>query len=112
VVRSPHYLPHFPRAPAQPAESVPAVPRYPPKTQPGEVTTLAEKGRYIGHIVSTEDINIDVNKLKALQEWPTPKNKHEISFLSLCTYYRRFTSGFANIAKPLTKLTEQKQSFQ
>jgi hypothetical protein len=27
-------------------------------------------------------------------------------------YYRRVISGFANIAKPLTKLTEQKQSFQ
>jgi hypothetical protein len=27
-------------------------------------------------------------------------------------YYRRFAFGFANIAKPLTKLTEQKQSLQ
>jgi hypothetical protein len=32
--------------------------------------------------------------------------------VGLCTYYRRFISGFANIAKPLTKLTEQKQAFQ
>jgi hypothetical protein len=51
-------------------------------------------------------------KLKAMQEWPTPKNKHEIrSFLGLCTYYRRFISGFTDIAKPLTKVTEQKESF-
>jgi hypothetical protein len=42
-----------------------------------------------------------------------PKNKHEIrSFLGLCTYCRWFISGFANIAKPLTKLTEQNQPFQ
>jgi hypothetical protein len=43
----------------------------------------------------------------------TLKNKHEIrSFLGLCTYYRWVISGFANIAKLLTKLNEEKQAFQ
>jgi hypothetical protein len=56
---------------------------------------------------------ITTKKLKAMWEWPTPKNKHEVkSVLGICTYYRRFISSFANITKPLTKLTEQKQSFQ
>jgi hypothetical protein len=42
-----------------------------------------------------------------------PKDKHEIRrFLGLCTFYGRFISGFADIAKPLTKLAEQKQSSQ
>jgi hypothetical protein len=40
------------------------------------------------------------------------KNKHKMrSVLGLCTYYGRFISGFANIAKPLTKLKE-KHAFQ
>ncbi|KAJ4451749.1 hypothetical protein ANN_03220, partial [Periplaneta americana] len=30
-------------------------------------------------------------------------------FLGLCTYYRRFVAGYANIAKPLTQLTEEKR---
>jgi hypothetical protein len=30
----------------------------------------------------------------------------------MCTYYRWYNSGFANIAKSRTKLTEQKQSFK
>jgi hypothetical protein len=69
--------------------------------------------RYFGHIVSPEEITTDPEKMKAVRRWPTPKNKHEIrSFLGICKYYRRFTSGLDNIAKPLTKLTEQKQSFQ
>jgi hypothetical protein len=41
------------------------------------------------------------------------KNKHEIrSFLGLCTYYRRFISGFVNVVKPLTRFMEEKQAFQ
>jgi hypothetical protein len=39
--------------------------------------------------------------------------KHEIiSFLGLCTYYTWFISGFTNLAKALTELTEGKQAFQ
>jgi hypothetical protein len=30
----------------------------------------------------------------------------------LCTYYRRYIQGFANIAKPLTRLTEEKRMFE
>jgi hypothetical protein len=42
-----------------------------------------------------------------------PEEEKKIrSFLGLCTYYRRFISEFANIAKPPTKLTEKMQAFQ
>jgi hypothetical protein len=74
---------------------------------------LQREVRYLGNIVSPEGITTDPVKLKAAQEWQTPKNKHEIrSFLGLCTYYRRFIFGFTNIVKPPTKLSEQKKSFQ
>jgi hypothetical protein len=83
------------------------------KLNPENCQLLEKEIRCLGHIVSSEGISTDTEELKAVQEWPTPKNKHEIrSFLGLCTYYRRFISGSANIAKPLTKLTGQKQIFQ
>jgi hypothetical protein len=45
--------------------------------------------------------------------WPRKIEKHQLrSFLGLCTYYRRFTSGFANIAKLLTRVTEEKRNFE
>jgi hypothetical protein len=83
------------------------------KLNPGKCHLLQREVKYLGHIVSPEGISTDPEKLKAVREWPAPKDKHEVrSFLGLCTYYRRFISGFANIAKTLTKLTEQKKIFQ
>jgi hypothetical protein len=68
---------------------------------------------YFRHIVSPEGIITNPKKLKAVREWPSPKNKHEIrSFLGVCTHYRQFISGFTSIAKPLTKLMEENQAFQ
>jgi hypothetical protein len=83
------------------------------KLDPEKCQLLQKKVRYLGHIVSPEGIPTQPEKLRAVREWLTPKNKHEIrSFLVLCTYYRRFIPGFASIAKPLTKHTEAKQPFQ
>jgi hypothetical protein len=83
------------------------------KLNPGKCQLLQKEVRYLGHIVSPEGISTYPEKFKAVGEWPTPKDKHEIrSFLGLCMYYRRFISAFANIAKPLTRLTEEKQAFQ
>jgi hypothetical protein len=63
--------------------------------------------------VSPEGTTTNPTKLKAVWEWLTPRNKHEIrSFVGLCTYYRQCITGFTNVTKPLAKLTEEKQAFQ
>jgi hypothetical protein len=63
--------------------------------------------------VSPEGITTDLENQTAVRECPSPKNKQKIrSFLGLCTYYRRLISGFANIVKLPTKLTEKMQAFQ
>ena len=54
----------------------------------------------------------DPEKTKAVSEWPVPKNVKEVrSFWGLCSYYRKFIFYFANIARPIHKLTEKNQSF-
>jgi hypothetical protein len=66
------------------------------KLNPEKCHPFQKELRYVGHIVSPEGIPTDPEKLKVMRDWQTPKNKRKVrSFLGLCTYYRRFLSGFA-----------------
>ncbi|KAG5887049.1 hypothetical protein JTB14_020398 [Gonioctena quinquepunctata] len=75
--------------------------------------SVPKEVRYLGHVVSGEGVAVDDQKIKAVKDWPIPKDIHQLrSFLGLCTYYRRYVLGFANIAKPLTRLTDGQTKFQ
>ncbi|KAH0655313.1 hypothetical protein KY285_030195 [Solanum tuberosum] len=68
---------------------------------------------FLGHIVSSEGIRVDSQKIEAVKQWPRPTSPTNIrSFLGLAGYYRRFMEGFSSIASPLTKLTQKKVKFQ
>jgi hypothetical protein len=48
---------------------------------------------------------MDQEKVKAIMEWPVPKNAHEVrSFMGLAGYYWRFVEGLSKIEKPITTL--------
>ena len=67
---------------------------------------------YLGHVVSSSRIRTDPKKIEAVQNWPVPGNVTELcAFIGLCSYYRRFIKGFADIAKPLHRLTGKDQVF-
>ena len=67
---------------------------------------------FLGHIVSADGIRPDPKKLRAIDEWPHPKNVNDIqSFHGLANYYRRFIRSFSRIAAPLTSLIKKTQSF-
>jgi hypothetical protein len=105
--RSDFDLPDDPNAPTQPAEIVPADQGSPHIAQSGEVPTFSEGSTVPWAYCVPWAYDHRTGEAESRTGVADSKNKHEIrSFLGLCTYWRRFMSGFANIAEPVTKFTE------
>jgi hypothetical protein len=50
---------------------------------------------YLGHIISAQGVQVHQEKIRAILDWPMPKNVTELrSFFRMCSYYRRFIRGF------------------
>nr|GFA87797.1 DNA/RNA polymerases superfamily protein, putative [Tanacetum cinerariifolium] len=60
---------------------------------------------FLGHVVNSEGIHVDSNKIEAVKNWKPPKTPTEIrSFLGLAGYYRRFIATFKNASTPTEML--------
>jgi hypothetical protein len=74
---------------------------------------LEEERNYLGHVVTSEGVKPDSDKIKAVVEFPTPRTKKDIkSFLGLAGYYRKFIADFSAIARPLTNLLNKEKQWQ
>jgi hypothetical protein len=66
---------------------------------------LSIKIHYLGHVISSEGIPMDLAKVEAIMEWPTPTNVPEVhNFMGLARYYRWFVEGFSKIENPIMEL--------
>ena len=83
------------------------------KLNPKKCALFRTKVTYLGYVLSEKGISADPVEVKAVKNWPQPRNIHNVrSFIGLCTYYCRFVPGFSSLAEPLHLLTEKNAVFQ
>ena len=58
--------------------------------------------KYLGHILGEDGLRMDPERIRAVQEIPSPRDKTELqSFLGLVNYYRRFLPSLTRVEAPL-----------
>ncbi|KIH53318.1 hypothetical protein ANCDUO_16557 [Ancylostoma duodenale] len=71
-----------------------------------------EEIKFLSFILSKDGIKPNPEKTKAIDEYPTLKNRTDIkAFLELCSFFRRFVHNSAPIASPLAALTKKDTPF-
>lgn len=79
-----------------------------PKLKPKKVLALGQgilplaEVKFLGHVISVAGIQVDMEKVKVLENWPTPTNVTEVlPVVGFMSYSRCFVPNFAHLANPL-----------
>ena len=64
-----------------------------------------DKIRFLGYVVSAQEVKIVKNRIDAVNNWPEPKFICDIQvFLGFANFYCCFIQGFSRIVVPLTSM--------
>ncbi|XP_040955923.1 uncharacterized protein [Gossypium hirsutum] len=67
---------------------------------------------FLGYIVSSQGVEVDPEKIKAIQDWPRPTSIGQVRlFHGLASFCRQFVPQFSSITTPLTGIIKKNYVF-
>lgn len=82
------------------------------KLNPSKCDFLKRELLYLGHVVSSEGVLPDPEKIYIIKNYPVPQNVDDTRrFVALANFYRKFIPKFAEIAYPLNALCRKNIKF-
>ena len=68
--------------------------------------------KYLGLMISADGVKMDPKKVRAVVEWGSTKNLHDLhAFLGFSNFYRWFILGYSEVVSPMIKLTKKNVKF-
>ncbi|WJX67858.1 hypothetical protein P8452_52291 [Trifolium repens] len=83
------------------------------RLNPNKCTFGVRSGKLLGFIVSQKGIEVDPDKVKAIQNMPAPRTEKEVrGFLGRLNYIARFISHLTATCEPIFKLLRKDQAIE
>ncbi|XP_073261648.1 uncharacterized protein [Populus alba] len=83
--------------------------KYELKLNPAKCSFGVKSGKLLGFVVSDKDIEVDPDKVKAIQSMPSPKTEKEVrGFLGRLNYIARFIAQLTTTCEPVFRLLRKK----
>jgi hypothetical protein len=74
---------------------------------------MRTKLTYLGFVISSNELKMDPEKVKAIRDWPSPRSVFEVrSIHGLASFYRKFIKNVSGICAPiLDTIKKEHKSF-
>ncbi|RDX73710.1 Retrovirus-related Pol polyprotein from transposon 17.6, partial [Mucuna pruriens] len=87
--------------------------KYKLRLNPAKCTFGVKTGKLLGFIVNERGIEVDLDKVKAIRNTPTPKTETEVQrFLGRVNYIAKFISQLTTTCSPIFKLLRKNQKME